>query len=253
MTDPTSTALSVPDLALGHVTAEYEAAARARPRGGLGDPPVRPRQQPVDDRRARGRGHRRAARLARCAGPLHRADPGPRGLRRRHRRGRLHDRRGRRHGRQQPGPGRPASDLRDAGGLPGPAPPRLDRSGQHRRGLRRPRSAPDADHRGQQVGHDDRAQRVPGRGLGAAPRQARRGRPSRLPDARRGHRGHHRPGQEPGRHRPPRRVPLGLPEPAGHRRPLLGADLRRPRAGLAHRPGPGRPAGQRGGHARRLP
>ena len=50
----------------------------------------------------------------------------------------------------------------------------------------------------------------------------------------------HGPGQERRRDRPPRRLPRGLPQPAGHRRALLGADLRRARAGLADRAGPRR-------------
>ena len=43
------------------------------------------------------------------------------------------------------------------------------------------------------------------------------------------------PGQEPRRDPPPRRAPRGVPQPARHRRPLLRADVRRARAGGAHR------------------
>ena len=120
---------------------------------------------------------------------------------------------------------------------------------------RRPRPARRrSGHRRQQVRHDDRAARVPGRRLGP-----RRGRPSR----RSAHhatsspgellRGHHRPGQERRGDPPPRRAPRGLPQPARHRRPVHGADLRRARAGVAHRPRPRRAARLRGGDARRLP
>ena len=52
---------------------------------------------------------------------------------------------------------------------------------------------------------------------------------------------------------PPRRLPRGLPQPARHRRALLGADLRRSRAGVAHRPRPRRPARVGDRDARRLP
>ena len=53
MTDPASTALAAPRLSLGDGTAAYDAAVeRARDRG-LGDPPVRPRRDAVDDRSAR--------------------------------------------------------------------------------------------------------------------------------------------------------------------------------------------------------
>ena len=45
---------------------------------------------------------------------------------------RVHDRDRRRHGRQQPGAGRPPTDVRDAGRLPRAAHPRLDRSGRGR-------------------------------------------------------------------------------------------------------------------------
>ena len=52
--------------------------------------------------------------------------------------------------------------------------------------------------------------------------EALEGRPApRLRASRRLLRGHHRPGQERRRHRPPRRVPRGVPQPARHRRPLL--------------------------------
>ena len=50
-----------------------------------------------------------------------------------------------------------------------------------------------------------------------------------------------------------RRVPRGLPQPARHRRALLGADLRRARAGVAHRARPRRAAGVGRRDARRLP
>ena len=72
-----------------------------------------------------------------------------------------------------------------------------------------------------------------------------RGPPSPLRAARRVLRGHHRPGQQRRGHRPPRRLPRGLHQPARHRRPLLGADLRRPRPGLAHRHRPRRRCSRR--------
>ena len=61
-----------------------------------------------------------------------------------------------------------------AGGLSRPADPRFDRSGLRRRHLRRPRPAPDARPRRLEVGHDDRAERVPRRGLGPRARGPRR-------------------------------------------------------------------------------
>ena len=90
-----------------------------------------------------------------------------------------------------------------------PARPRLDRPGGGRRDRRRPGPARDAVHRRQQVRHDDRAARLPGRRLGPdrvrpsgaahAPRQRAR----RRADGR-----DHRPGQErrgdPPSRRPPR-------------------------------------------------
>ena len=54
-----------------------------------------------------------------------------------------------------------------------PARPRLDRSGRGRRHVRRARSARDAVDRRLEVRHDDRAARLPGRGLGAGRRGAR--------------------------------------------------------------------------------
>ena len=51
------------------------------------------------------------------------------------------------------------------------------------------------------------------------------------------------PGKSVEAHRPPRRLPRGLPQPARHRRPVFGADLRRARAGVAHRARPRRAAG----------
>ena len=158
MTDPASTALAAPRLALGAGAAAYEAAVeRARDRG-VGEPPVRPRRRRCG-RPTRGspRPIAGAPRLARCAGALHRADRRPRGLRRRRRRRGLHDRGRRRHGRQQPRPGHPAPDVRLDRGLPRAAHPRLDRPGLRAATPRRPRPAADARHHRQQVGHDDRA------------------------------------------------------------------------------------------------
>ena len=55
-------------------------------------------------------------------------------------------------------------------------------------------------------------------------------------------RGDHRPRQEPRGDPPPRRVPRGLPQPARHRRPLQRADVRRARPGIADRHRPRRAA-----------
>ena len=52
------------------------------------------------------------------------------------------------------------------GGLPRPAHPRLDRPGLRVGDARRPRPAPDARHRRLEVGHDDRAERLPRLRLG---------------------------------------------------------------------------------------
>ena len=66
------------------------------------------------------------------------------------------------------------------------------------------------------------------------------GPPSHLRAPRRVLRGHHRPGQGQ-RDRPFERVARDLPQPARHRRPVRGADLCRARPGVAHRDRP-RPA-----------
>ena len=101
------------------------------------------------------------------------------------------------------------------------------------------------DDRRLQVRHDDRAERLPRRRVDAGRGRPRRRGHHHLRPARRVHRGRHGPGQEPRGDRPPRRLPRGLPQPARHRRPVLGADLRRARAGVADRPGPRRAAGLR--------
>ena len=119
---------------------------------------------------------------------------------------------------------------------------------------RRSRSADDPHDRRLEVGHDDRAERVPRRRLD--PRRGRDGRPQAPPlvrQRRRDDRGGHGPGQERRGARPPRRLPRGLPEPARHRRPLLRADVRRARAGVAHRPRPRRAPGLGDHDARRVP
>ena len=131
MTDPASTALAAPRLALGDGAAAYEAAVeRARTE----DWATRLFDRDATlwiERSAGRRGHRRAARLARRAGALRRPDRRPRGLRRRRRR--------RRASRPRSWPawaaaasprtsctGRSASQR----GLPRPAHPRLDRPGR---------------------------------------------------------------------------------------------------------------------------
>ena len=118
---------------------------------------------------------------------------------------------------------------------------------------RRPRSAPDARHHRLEVGHDDRAERLPRLRLGARRGGARADPPPSLRGARRVLRGDHRPRPQRRGHRPPRRLPRGVHQPARHRRPLLGADLRRPRAGVAHRDRPRRAARLGLGDAGRLP
>ena len=222
--------------------------------GRMGGQALRARRHPLVDRSAGRRGHRRAPRLARRAGPFHRADrrASRRSGTRSSRRG--YDDRGRgRDGRQQPRPGRPPPDVRVARGLPRAAHPRLDRPGLRRGDARRPRPAPDARHHRLEVGHDDRTERLPRLRLGPRGRGAQGGPPPRLRPPGRVLRGDHRPGQERRGDRPYRRLPRGLPQPARHRRALLRADLRRARPGLAHRDRPRRAAGVRVGDARRLP
>ena len=67
MPDPASTALSAPRLALGDGAADYDAAVERARDGRVGQPAVRARRPPVVERPARRRGDRRAAGLARCA------------------------------------------------------------------------------------------------------------------------------------------------------------------------------------------
>ena len=166
MTDPVSTTLAAPRFALGAGAAEYQAADRPRPHRRVGQPVVRARRPAVVERSAGRRDDRRAAWLARCAGPFHRADRRPRRVRRRGGGRGLHDGRRGRDGRQQPRPGRPASDVRQPRRLPRPAHPRLDRSGLRVGDARRPRSDADARHHRLEVRHDDRAERVPDLRLG---------------------------------------------------------------------------------------
>ena len=167
----------------------------------------------------------------------------------------LHDRGRRRDGRQQPRPGRPPPDVRHARGLP-------RRCASSTRPTRRPWPRPSTTSTrsrrsfivASQVRHDDRAARVPRRRLGPRRGGARRGpRTTRYEHA----------GEliaaitDPGRsveaipHHDD--VPRGLPQPARHRRPLLRADLRRARAGIADRARPRRAARVGVGDARRLP
>ena len=187
MTDPTSTALRAPGFALGDGGGRVRGGRRARAGRGMGHPPVRPRRDAVVERCARRRGHRRAARLARCPGRLRGPDRRARGLRRRRRR--------RPASRPPSWPGWAAAASRrtcstgPSGSQEGYLELRiLDSTDPAARGgrLRRPRSAQDAGHHRHQVGHDDRAQRVPGRLPGTAPTQALDSRrPPRLRDARR--------------------------------------------------------------------
>ena len=108
------------------------------------------------------------------------------------------------------------------------------------RDRRRPRPARDALHR-RHASRARRPSRSPSRPtLGAHRAGARGAQRGTAQSARRLHGRDHRPGQEPRRDPPPRRPARGVPQPARHRRPLLRADLRRPRAGalIGHRPRP---------------
>ena len=97
---------SPPTLTLGAGAAAYdEAVTKARDEGWAERLFAKDTSLWSSDARVQA-GHRRAARLARRPGPLHRPDRRPRGLRRGDPRRRLHDRDRRRHGRQQPRPGR---------------------------------------------------------------------------------------------------------------------------------------------------
>ena len=218
----------------------------------MGRAPLRSRHHALDRRPGRRREHHRPPGLARRSGPLHAPDPGPRGLRRRGGGGGLRYRGRDGHGRLQPRPGRPPSDLRPARGLSRPAGPRLDRPGRRRGHGRRPRSARDAVDRREQVGDHDGAAGLPRGCLGS-----RRARPAgarcRRPEAGRILRGDLRPRQEHRGDHPSRRVARGLPEPPGHRRALLGPQLRRPRARVPHRHRPRLAARRRHLDARALP
>ena len=253
MTDSASTTIDAPRFALGDGTAAFAAAVeRARSEDWVNRIFARDATLWSSDARVQ---EAILDRLGWLDAPAHFSErtAGPRGLRRRRRRRGLHDRHRRRDGRQQPGPGHPPSHLRQPGRLPRAAHPRLDRSGLRRGDPERPRPAADDDDHRQQVRHDDRAERLPRLPVEARPGRPRRRRAPHLRPSRRLLRGRHGPGQEPRRDQAPRRLPRGLPQPAGHRRPVLGADLCRARAGVADRPGPRRAAGLRDHDARRLP
>ena len=255
MTDPASTALAAPRLALGDGAAAYEAAVeRARTE----DWATRLFARDVtlwSSDPARRRGHRRAARLARCAGALRRPDRRPRG--------RSGTRSSTRATRRPSSPAWAAAASRRTSctgrsgrieGYLGAAHPRLDRPGLRVGHARRPRPAADARHHRLQVGHDDRAERLPGLRLGA-----RRGARSKAVP-------HHRyehPGAyfaaitDPGRasrriahHDDFREVFLNPPDIGGRYSALT---LCRARAGVAHRDRPRRAAGVGRGDARGLP
>ncbi len=100
---------------------------------------------------------------------------------------------------------------------------------------RRPRPHPNARHHRLQVRDDDRAERLPGVRLGSGRGRARRCAASPVRGAGRVLRGDHRPGPQRRGDRASRRLPRGVHQPARHRRALFGADLRRPRAGVADR------------------
>ena len=238
----------------GRCAGRLRRRVRAGARRGLGEPVVRPGHLALVVGPCRAGRHRRPARVAGCPGPLHGPDRRTRGLRRRDRVGRIRDGDRGRHGRQQPRPGRAASDLRIAGRLPGAAHPRLDRSGLRVGHDGRPRSADESDDHRVEVGHDDRAERLPGGRLD--PSRGGHGGPQAQPllrQRRRHDRGHHRSGQERRGAGPLGRLPRGLPEPTRHRRSLLGADVRRTGAGVAHRPRSGCPPRLGHHHAWRVP
>ena len=246
MPDPASTTLAAPRLALGAGAADYDAAVeRARTDEWANRLFARDVRLWSSDPRV---GEAIAERLGWLDAPAHFAEriAGARGVRRRGRRRGLHDGRRRRDGRQQPRPRRPPSDVRHPRRLSRPAHPRLDRPGLRVGDARRPRSAPDARHHRLQVGHDHRAERLPRLRLGAR-RGGARGRPAPRATRHAGRvlRGHHRPGQERRGDRPPDDFREVFTQPARHRRPLLGADLRRARAGVAHRHRPRRRCSRR--------
>ena len=245
MTDPASTALTAPRFALGDGAAAYDAAVeRARDEEWANRLFARDVRLWSSDQRV---GEAIAERLGWLDAPAHFAEriAGARGVRRRGRRRGLHDRGRGRHGRQQPRPGRPRTG-RSASleGYLDAAHPRLDRPGLRVGDARRPRPA-----RGRssivasKSGHDDRAERLPRRRLGARRGGARgRSRTTATSTPARYFAAITDPGKSVEAHRPPRRLPRGLPQPARHRRPLLGADLRRARPGVAHRDRPRRAA-----------
>ena len=189
MTDPSTTAVSPPRFTLGEGQAAFDAACdRARDESWANRLFDRD-TTPLVDRSGRPGRHRGPPRLAGRPGSLHGPDRRPRRLRRRGRGGRVRDRGRGRDGRQQPGPRRPASDVRVAGRVSRAAHPRFDGPGLRLGGRRRPRSAHDADRHRVEVRHDHRTQRLPGRRLDA--RRSRDGRPE-APPLLRQRRRHHR-------------------------------------------------------------
>ncbi len=133
-------------------------------------------------------------------------------------------------------------DLRGDPGLARPARPRFDRSGRRRRRRRRPRSRsrPCSSWPASPGPRPSRSRSRPMPGLGSRRRSTlrheHRESPARLMAAITD------PGKSIAGDPPPRRAARGLPQPARHRRPLLGADLCRARAGEPHRPVARRPA-----------
>ena len=255
MTDPLTTEIDAPRLALGAAEAAYQAAVeRARSEEWVNRLFARDASLWSSDARRPG-DHRRAPRLARCPDRVHRAD------RRLSRASAtaivdagLHDRRSSPAWAAAAWPrtcsaGRSAA-RRATSTCASSTRPTRPRS-RHRRRLDPFKTLLIVV---QQVGHDDRAATpswpTPGHAAKAALDAVE----------------HHvcegpgafvaaitDPGKSLSADRPPRRPPRGLPQPARHRRTLLGADLRRARAGLAHRPRPGRPARLGADDARRLP
>ena len=255
MTDPASTATTPARLSLGESGPAYEAAVeRARDETWATRLFDRDATLWSSDPRVQAA---IAERLGWLDAPVHftRSDRRPRGLRRRRRGRGLHDRGRRRHGRQQPRAGRPAPDVRDAR----TATSACASSTRPTRPTSRRRSTTSTRSRtltiiASKSGTTTEPNAFLADDLEARPKT--RSRPSghhTYEGPRRVLRRRHRPGQEPRRDPPPRRLPRGLPQPARHRRAVLGADLRRPRAGVAHRPRPRRPAGVGEHDARRLP
>ena len=172
MTDPVSSAVQVPNIASGAAAAAYRSAVDRGARRGMGRPAVRPRRVALDQRP----GGRSRHRATGSAGSM------PRSISRTtSRRSRASATPSSTPGSRPPSsPGWAAAASRRTCCIGRSARPRATstcassiRPIRSRRGRpRRPRSAADAGHHRQQVGHDGRAEHVPRRRLGARREQA---------------------------------------------------------------------------------